>query len=95
VIEIWSNKITEAPSVQVGTITMDLGKASTAAQDKLFALVMNHPDAIAAGAVRAPMTPEIASAFVTVVDEHLKTFLPKKKRMPHTVEVTVQNGKTR
>lgn len=73
---------------------MDLGKKPTPAQDTLFALVMNHPEADAAGAVRAPMTQEIADAFVAVVQEEAHKFLPKqpKKKMPHSVEVSVDRA---
>ena len=89
-IEIWQNKQTEAPSIQVGSITIDLGR-ETPAQAELFRLVMNHPDADAGASVRAPLTEEIQRAFLSVLAEHTEVFLPKKK-MPHSVEVQVDRS---
>lgn len=86
-IEVWQNKETGAPSIQVGSITMDLGKKETESQATLFALVMNHPDAVASGAVRAPLTPEIIAAFEKMIVESLRNMLPK--RMGHVVQVHV------
>lgn len=93
-IEVWQNKETECPSVQVGSLTMDLGKEDTPAQKVLFALVMNHPDAVAGGAVRAPVNDQIAQALMEVVQDEIGKHLPKprKKRMPHSVQVSVDRS---
>jgi len=95
-IEVWQNKQTEAPSFQVGSIVMDLGKKETEAQKELFAEVMNHPDATVAGAVRAPLSSRIALAAARVLQEHLEAHTVKepKKRMPHEVKVSVENDLT-
>jgi len=88
-IEIWQNRITEAPSIQVGCLAMDL-VSETPAQKLLFKLVANHPDAITGGAVRAPVTDEIADAVEKVVSEEIRRHLPKRgKRMGHTIECHV------
>ncbi len=76
-IRIWHNKQTDAPSVEVGPITVDLG-VETPAQSSLFALVMNHPDAVVQGYVIAPLTPEIAEAFEKVIAEEVHQLLPKR-----------------
>ena len=93
-IEVWQNKQTEAPSIQVGSITMDLGKEDTEAQAELFKEVMNHPDAVAGGAVRAPLTKTIALAAARVFQEELDrhTIKEPKNRMPHKVEVSVDRS---
>jgi len=70
-IEIWQNQLTEAPSIQVGCLVLDLA-SETPSQDELFKLVMNHPEAVVAGAVRAPVTEEIAAAVETVVSEEIR-----------------------
>lgn len=69
---------------------MDLGK-ETPAQALLFKLVMNHPEAVASGAVRAPVTIEIAEAMLAVVSEEIMPKRPKKK-MPHSVEISVDRA---
>lgn len=70
-ISIWQNSQTGSPSVQLGAITIDLGKDTTPFQDTLFQKVMNHPDANAAGAIRAPVTHEIVEAFLAVLREEV------------------------
>lgn len=90
-IEVWQNKQTEAPSLQVGSLTLDLPQSPTEAQDELFRLVMNHPEAAAAGAVRAPLSPEIARAVALVVQEELQRHTVKKK-MPHFVQVELDRA---
>lgn len=86
-IEIWHNRQMNCPSVQVGSIAIDLRK-ETPAQAELFKLVMNHPDVSISGAVRAPLTHEIASLFMTVLQEEIAQYTPKppKKRMGHVVQ---------
>lgn len=69
---------------------MDLGK-ETPAQAALFKEVLNHPEAMAAGAVRAPLTRGIAAAFKAVIDEHLRELLPPTgKRVGHEVKVAIE-----
>jgi hypothetical protein len=94
VIEVWQNKETEAPSFQIGGVVMDLGKEETEAQAELFKEVMNHPDAVAGGAVRAPLTTRIALAAARVLQEEIDrlTIQEPKKRMPHKVEVSVERS---
>jgi len=85
-ISIWQNRQTGTPSIQVGAINIDLNE-ETPLQALLFKEVMNHPDAIAAGAIRAPLTQGIIIAFEAVVHEYLRTLLP---RMSHVVEVKIE-----
>lgn len=86
-IRIWNNKQTDAPSVEVGPITVDLGE-ETIAQAILFALVMNHPEAVAQGYVIAPVTPEIAEAFTEVLHEEIRKLVPK--RVAQSVEIQIE-----
>lgn len=53
---------------------MDLGKKETPAQNRLFELVMNHPDADGGASVRAPLTEEIRTTLESVISEYLKNF---------------------
>ena len=85
-IRIWHNKQTDAPSVEVGSITVDLGK-ETPAQQLLFQLVMNHPEAVAQGHVIAPVTPEIAEAFEAIVHEEVLKLVPKRIAQTVTFEL--------
>ena len=66
-----------------------MGK-ETPAQSQLFALVMNHPDVVASPHVVAPLTPEIASAFLDVVTERVVKLVPKQ--MGQKVEAHVERS---
>ncbi len=85
-IEIWENKLTESPSVQVGRITIDFGKKETEAQARLFSLVMNHPDTRHTDKFRGPVTDEIGDAFVAVLQEEVKRH---RLRIKHEVKFEV------
>ena len=88
-IEIWKNKLTENPSIQVGSITIDLGK-ETLAQKALFELVTNHPDTDVGPSMRGPVTDEIAEAFELVLAEEIQKYRPKKK-MTHSLKISVDS----